>query len=247
MVVAGASSGIGAATAVALAGLGHPVALGARRTDSCGELAAKITAGGGEAVAHPLDVSDSDSVSAFADAVRRDLGDIEVLVSSAALLRPGRVHEVDSVDFAAELDVNVAGAHRLVRAFVPGMVARRRGDVVFVSSDVADQVRPYMSAYTSGKWAVEGLARSLRMELEGTGVRVAVVRPGPTMTGMGMDWSAEDTEMVLEGWSRFGLTRSSHFMKAHAVADVVASVVQMPRGTQIPLVEVQPEADLEEQ
>lgn len=244
VVVAGASSGIGEAAAVALAARGFPVALGARRVGELGRVVDTIRAAGGEAVAHALDVADDASVAAFAAAVTADLGEVEAVVCSAAHLRPGRVHQADTSAFGAEVNVNLLGTHRLIRAFVPDMVARRRGDVLLVSSDAADTVRPFMSAYATTKWAVEGLARSLRMELEGTGVRVSVVRPGPTMTGMGMDWSPEDTTMVLEGWSRFGLTRSDHFLKPQAVGDVVAYLVDLPRGTTIPLIEVNPEPAL---
>lgn len=246
VVVAGASSGIGAATAVALAALGHPVALGARRVEQCADLAAKINADGGTAVAHPLDTSATGSVADFTAAVTRDLGEVEALVCSAAVLRPGRIIETDPEQLAREVEVNLIGVHRLVRALVPGMVERQRGDVVLVSSDCADQVRPFMSSYATTKWGIEGFARSLRLEIEGSGVRVGVVRPGPTMTGMGMDWNADDTTMVLEGWSRLGLTRSGHFMKPEIVADVIASMVRMPRGAMLPLVEVQPEISLEE-
>lgn len=246
VVVAGASSGIGAATAAALAALGHPVALGARRLEQCADLAASLNADGGVAVAHPLDTSSTDSVAEFAAAVTRDLGEVEALVCSAAVLRPGRIIETDPEQLAREVEVNLIGVHRLVRALVPGMVERQRGDVVLVSSDCADQVRPFMSSYATTKWGIEGFARSLRLEIEGSGVRVGVVRPGPTMTGMGMDWNADDTTMVLEGWSRLGLTRSGHFMKPEIVADVIASMVRMPRGAMLPLVEVQPEISLEE-
>ncbi len=245
VVVAGASSGIGAATADALAALGHPVALGARRVETCAALAAKINAGGGTAVAHALDTASDDSVAEFVAAVEQDLGEVEALVCSAAVLRPGRIIETAPADFAREVDINVLGVHRLVRALVPGMVARRRGDVVLVSSDCADQVRPFMSSYATTKWGIEGFARSLRLETEGSGVRVGVVRPGPTMTGMGMDWDADNTTMVLEGWSRLGFTRSGHFMTPDVVADVIATMVRMPRGSMLPLVEVQPEIALE--
>jgi NADP-dependent 3-hydroxy acid dehydrogenase YdfG len=247
VVVAGASSGIGAATARSLAAAGHPVALGARREADLVTLRSEIEHAGGEAVAHRLDVGDGDSVVGFVEAVTRELGDIEAIVSSAAILRPGRLARVATDDFAQELNVNVLGVQRLVRALAPGMVERRRGDIVLVSSDVADTVRPYMSAYATTKWAIEGLARSLRLELEGTGVRVGVVRPGPTMTGMGADWSAEDTAMVLEGWGRLGLTRSGHFMEPRSVADLITVMVDQPRGVSIPLLEVSPEIEIREQ
>ena len=95
------------------------------------------------------------------------------------------------------LRVNLGGAHRLVRAFGPGMVERRRGDIVFVTSDVVAHPGPRMAAYVTSKWGLEGFVRALQMELEGTGVRATIVRPGPTLTGMGMDWDPEVTGEVL--------------------------------------------------
>lgn len=241
-VVTGASSGIGAATALALAAVGHPVALGARRTDRLEELATTIRQGGGEAVVAPLDLTEPDSVEAFAAAVQAGLGDVETVVSNAGAVAPGTVHEVSSERFARELDLAVLGAHRLVRAFVPGMVARRRGDLVVVSSDVAVRARPHMGAYAAGKWGLEGMAHALQMELEGTGVRCSIVRPGPTWSEMGADWDAELGAFVLEQWVRFGLARHPHFLKPQALADAIAYVVQAPRGVHVSLIEVNPEA-----
>lgn len=245
-VVSGASSGIGAAAALTLARAGHPVALGARRVERCVEIVEEIRKEGGEAVAHPLDVTDAGSVEAFAKAVTADLGDIEVLVSNAGKVGPGTIHEVSSERIAAELDLNIVGAHRLVRAFVPGMVARTRGDVVFVSSDVAVRARPFMAAYAASKWGLEGMAHAMQMELEGSGVRVSIVRPGPTWSEMGTDWDDEEAAAVLNGWIRFGLARHPHFLKPAALADAIATVVDAPRGVHLNLIEVNPEAPLEE-
>ena len=180
-VVAGASSGIGAETAQALAAAGHPVALGARRVDRCEELAAAIRADGGEAVAHVLDVADDASVADFAAKAAADLGDIEVVVSNAALIGPGSLLETTAERLRNEVDVNLLGPHRLIRAFVPGMVERQRGDIVFISSDVALRARPFMGGYSATKAGLEGLVASLQMELEGTGVRASIVRPGPDL------------------------------------------------------------------
>lgn len=245
-VVTGASSGIGAATALTLAAAGHPVALGARRTARLDEVVAQIRDSGGEAVAHPLDLTDADSVTAFAEAVTADLGEIEVVVSNAGAVAPGTTHEVDTERFAREIDLNLLGAHRLVRAFVPGMVERRRGDLVLVSSDVAVRARPNMSSYTAGKWGLEGMVQAMQMELEGTGVRASVVRPGPTWSEMGSDWSDEDAAHVLTQWVRFGHARHPHFLKPAAIADAIAMVVSAPRGTHLNLIEVSPEAPVEE-
>jgi NADP-dependent 3-hydroxy acid dehydrogenase YdfG len=245
-VVSGASAGIGAATAEALAAAGHPVALGARRVDKLDEVADRIRAAGGEACVAALDVTDPDSVKSFAETVQALLGPIEVLVSNAGSVHPGTLVELDPERVARELDLTVVGAHRLVRAFVPGMVERRRGDVVLVSSDVAVRARPFMGAYSAGKWGLEGLAQSLQMELEGTGVRASVVRPGSTWSEMGSDWDAEEGAFVLDQWVRWGHARHGHFLKPRAVADAITTVVSAPRGTHLSLVEVNPEAPVED-
>ena len=245
-VITGASSGIGAATALTLAAAGFPVALAARRTDRCQALAAQIRETGGEAVGYGLDLTDPAAVEGFARSVTADLGPIEVVVSNAGVVTPGVVHEVDSERFAREIDLNLLGAHRLVRAFVPDMVERRRGDLVFVSSDVAVQTRPFMSAYAASKWGLEGMAHAMQQELEGTGVRASIVRPGPTASEMGSDWDAEQGAQVIEQWVRFGLARHSHFLRPTAVAEAIATVVRAPRGVHLNLVEVSPEAPLED-
>ena len=244
-VVTGASSGIGAATALTLASAGFPVALGARRVDRCHEVADMIRNAGGEAVAHELDLTDADSVKAFAQDVVDDLGEIEVVISNAGAVAPGVTHQVDPERFSHELDLTVVGAHRLVHAFVPGMVARRRGDVVFVSSDVAVRARPFMASYTAGKWGLEGMVQAMQMELEGTGVRASVVRPGPTHSEMGSDWDDEAAADVLTQWVRFGHARHPHFLKPAALADAITTVVSAPRGVHLNLVEVTPEAPVE--
>jgi len=241
-VVTGASSGIGAATALTFAAAGYPVALGARRTDKCEELAARIREEGGEAIAVTLDLTEEASVDAFAMTVQDRLGDIETVVSNAGAVAPGAIHEVETERFAREIDLNLNGAHRVVRAFVPAMVERRRGDIVFVSSDVAVRARPFMSSYAAGKWGLEGMVHALQMELEGTGVRASIVRPGPTWSEMGADWDADEAATVLNHWVRFGLARHPHFLKPQALADAIAAVVAAPRGVHLNLVEVSPEA-----
>ncbi|WP_370289380.1 SDR family oxidoreductase [Nocardioides sp.] len=244
-VISGASSGIGAATAVALVAAGHPVGLGARRLDRLEELASTLRESGGEVVVAPLDVTDEESVAAFAAAMTAGLGDVETLVNNAGVTGPGTIHRVDSSRITDELDLNVVGAHRLVRAFVPAMVERQRGDVVFVSSDVAVRARPFMAGYAASKWGLEGLAHAMQMELEGTGVRASIVRPGPTWSEMGGDWDVDLAADVLNGWVRFGLARHSHFLKPTAIAEAIRYLVDQPRGVHVNLIEVNPEAPVE--
>jgi NAD(P)-dependent dehydrogenase (short-subunit alcohol dehydrogenase family) len=246
-VVTGASSGIGNATARILAAAGYPVVLGARRLAACEETAAAIRESGGEALALHLDLADGESVDQFAKAARDAFERVEILVSNAAQNVAGSVVDTDPDAFDRVLGVNVSGTHRLVRALVPAMTARRRGDVVFVTSDVVERPRPSMAAYVTSKWGLEGYVRSLQMELEGTGVRATIVRPGPTLTGMGMDWDPEVTAEVIEQWAAWGFARHSNFMRPAGVAEAIAAMVALPRGTHATVVELQPEAPIRDE
>src|SRR3546814_19428151 len=89
------------------------------------------------------------------------------------------------------------------------MVDRQRGDIVFVTSDVVRLPRTYMAAYVTSKNALEGLARAMQMELEGTGVRVGIVRPGPSAPAQGNAWPPEVVAAVLADWGRGGVMRTA--------------------------------------
>ncbi|WP_067686432.1 SDR family oxidoreductase [Nocardia jejuensis] len=240
--VSGASSGIGAATAEALAELGHPVVLGARHLEQCEALAAKIRDNGGEALAHSLDVTDTASVDRFVSAAEAAFGPTEILISSAGSLVFGLVHELTPEQFSEQVELHLVGPQRLAHRVLPGMIERRRGDFVFVSSDTATAPRPRSGAYPAAKAGVEALARQLCMELEGTGVRASVVRPGPTLTAMGTDTTAEIIGPVLEDWLAWGFARHPEMLRAANLASAIVAVVSAPRGAHIQLTEVQPEA-----
>lgn len=240
-VITGASAGIGAATAVALSEAGHPVVLGARRVERCEETAAQLREGGGEAYALPLDVTDPGSVADFAAAATEAVGTVEIVVSNAGDVRP-IAGSGDPVEFRRQIEVNLLGPQMVVHRFVPGMVERCRGDVVFVTSEVALDPRPHMAAYVASKAGLEGLARAMRMELEGSGVRVGIVRPGPSMTEQGSTWTAEEVGVALDAWRRWGLVRHDGYLRPSQVAAAVAAMVAAPRGSQLAVVEVQPEA-----
>lgn len=246
-IVTGASSGIGRATAQALAAAGHPVALGARRVQECEETAVAVRASGGEAVVHHLDVADGDSVKKFAAAAEEALGPIEVVVSGAGDIDAALIHEQDSDTFDQQVRIHLGGAQRLAAELVPGMVRRRRGDFVFLTSDVARAHRPRMGGYVPAKAGLEAMVRTMQMELEGTGVRTAIVRPGPTKTGMGMSWEDEVATAVLQDWMRWGLARHPYFLRPSDVAAAVAAVIGTPRGAALTMVEVEPEAPLREE
>lgn len=241
VLVAGASSGIGAATAEYLAAAGYPVALAARRVARLQELAEKITAAGGEAVAVPLDVTDEQSVIDCVAKAEADLGPIEVTIAGAGDLAIGLSYETTPAEWASQIDIHLVGAHRVYRAVIPGMIDRGRGDFVFIGSDVAVHPRPWSSAYVAAKFGVDGLAATAQLELEGTGVRASIIRPGQTITGMGMNLDAKQTEAMLNDWIKHGLARHNNFLSPDHLAQAIGAIVAMPRGAHMRVVEVEAE------
>jgi NAD(P)-dependent dehydrogenase (short-subunit alcohol dehydrogenase family) len=222
------------------------VALGARRQERLDEAAGEIRAGGGEAVALPLDLHDGASVTAFARQAEEELGPTEVLVSCAGDVQPGSTVGTPPDDFLRQLEVNLLGPQRLLHHLGAGMVERRRGDVVLVSSEAAQAPWPHVAAYVTAKTGLEALARTAAMELEGTGVRVGVVRPGRAATEQGAGWSGQDLVDLTAAWTRWGLLRHPGTLRGREVAAAVLAMVTMPRGTHISVVEVLPEAPVDE-
>ena len=243
VLVAGASAGIGAAIAKSLAA-SHPIAVAARRLERCEDVVSAIREAGGEAVAVTLDVTDSDSVEACAKAAEAALGPIEAVIVNAGGMSPGRTWELSTDVFAEDLNTNVLGAQRLVRAFVPAMIERQRGDIVFISSDVVPHPRPLLASYVAAKYGLEGFARVLQMELEGTGVRASVLRPGPTVSEIANTWEMDIAIEVAEVGAKFGQMRHWVQLNPDAIARSVAHIVDAPRGVHLPFVDVGPEAPL---
>src|SRR6202007_3005235 len=227
-IVAGASCGCGAATAVELAAHGFPVALGARRVEKCQEIVESIRANGGEAIALPLDVTDPDSVKGFVHQAIEQLGDIEVLVTGAGDTYFGRLHEIDTETFESQIQIHLIGANRLATAVLPGMVERRRGDLIFVGSDVALRQRPHMGAYGAAKAALMAMVNNFQMELEGTGVRPPIVPPARTKTSMGGSLPAEKIGPALEDWAKWGQARHDYFLRAADLERAITFVAATP-------------------
>lgn len=193
-------------------------------------------------MAIPLDVGDPASVAAFVKAATSELGDPDVVVSNAGEVRPGGAVETEPTQFAAEINVNLLGAQALLHCVVPPMIVRGHGDVVVVTSEVARYPRPFTAAYVVSKAGLEALADVMRMELEGTGVRVGIVRPGPTSTEQGTTWDEDEVDRIVSEWQKWGLLRHNGALRPGDVAAAVTAMVATPRGTNLALVEVQPQA-----
>lgn len=241
VIITGASSGIGAATAVEFARQGWSVALGARRVERLEEVAREAEAAGGNAFVHPLDVADPASLDAFCSAAQESLGAIDVLVNNAGQNLLAQIREASDEELRSDLEINLLGAMWMTRRILPGMLERRRGDVVFIGSDSARRPRPYQAAYSAAKAGLEAFARVLEMETEGSGVRSVLVRVGPTASEIGNGMHRERIHGALASWKYWGVLRHLHWMPAESVARAVVRTVSVPvEESYSPIVEVQP-------
>lgn len=242
-IVTGASSGIGRAIACAFGAESWKVAVGARRKDRLDEVAAEVETAGGEPFAHPLDVTDPRSIDDFFTAVEDGLGPVDTLVNNAGTSTPGRFHTIDDEALRREVDTNLLGPMLTSRRAITSLLARGNGgDLVFISSDATHHARPRMAAYSATKAGVELLARSLAMELEGSGIRSTIVRVGPTVTEFGSSWPVDEIQELMEYWPRYGLQRHGGVLAAEDVARAVVTAVTAPAGVHVDTIEVQPEA-----
>ncbi len=180
--VSGASSGIGAACAHAFARQGARLVLAARRTDRLDALRDELAADADVRVAG-LDVRDEGAVSAAVDALPDDWKSIEVLVNNAGLSRGlGPLHEGQLEDWNEMIDTNIKGLLHVDRAVIPLMVARGRGTVIHIGSIAGRQTYLGGNVYCATKHAVRALSDALRLDLLGSGVRVACIDPGMVQT-----------------------------------------------------------------
>ncbi len=180
VLITGASSGIGAACAAAFAKEGARLLLAARRLDRLQRLEPELRAAGAADVLFlALDVRDGAAVDRAIDALPASWKDVEIVVNNAGLSRGlDKSHEGSRDDWDEMIDTNVKGVLHVNRAVVPLLVARSRGTVIHVGSIAGRQVYPGGNVYCASKYALRALNEGLRLDLLGTGVRVATVDPG---------------------------------------------------------------------
>lgn len=178
-VVTGASSGIGAATAVRLAEAGYHVVLAARRAERIEALAERIKEGGGQAVAHRLDVTDRAAVDALAESLDR----CDVLIDNAGgALGADTVQDGDPAEWLTMYEVNVLGTLHVTQALLPKLIASGDGTIVVLSSTAGFVAYEGGGGYVAAKHGTHALAATLRLELCGQPVRVIEIAPGMVKT-----------------------------------------------------------------
>lgn len=187
-IVTGASSGIGAATALELGRRGARVVLAARRAERLEANARAIREEGGEALAIPTDLADATDVQLLVDHVIASFGQVDVLVNNAGAGWSTAVASSAPNSLVGLVEVNLLGAMVLTAAVLPGMLARRHGVIIFVGS-LSGRVA-MEPVYSATKYGIRGFSLGLRRQLAGTGVSVSLVSPGNIDTAMTTDVDA---------------------------------------------------------
>ncbi|MBD1999140.1 SDR family NAD(P)-dependent oxidoreductase [Leptolyngbya sp. FACHB-541] len=181
-IVTGASSGIGEATALALADVGATVAIAARRSDRLEALAKRILDQGGEVLSITADVSDEAQVKAMVQKTHAEYGRVDILVNNAGVMLLGMIDGANTEDWRRMININVLGLMYATHAVLPIMKAQGAGHIVNISSVAGRFANAGTGVYNATKWAVGAFSESLRKEVYQNNIRVTIIEPGLVAT-----------------------------------------------------------------
>ena len=221
--VTGASSGIGEATAFALAAQGARVALAARRRERLDALAARIAKAGGEALAVVADFADEVQAHRAAAEAEAHFGRVDILVNNAGVMYLEPVDSADLGRWRHMLELNVLGLIAATQAVLPGMRRRRDGHVVNVASTAGRLGSPNGAGYSATKFGVVGFSDALRKEVYQDNIRVTVIEPGVVETELREHIAHAPTQQALNAWAD-----SMRQLKGEDVADMIVFCVSQP-------------------
>jgi NADP-dependent 3-hydroxy acid dehydrogenase YdfG len=234
VLITGASSGIGAATARRLAASGHRLVIGARRTDRISAIAREIREADGEAVDAALDVTSLESMQSFVRAAVDAFGRVDVLVNNAGVMPLSFIDELRVAEWNRMIDVNLRGVLHGIAAALPLMRAQKSGHIINVASVSAHRVDPTAAVYCATKYAVRALTEGLRQENDL--IRATLVSPGLTRT--------ELTDGIANGQVRVAtramMDQSS--ISASAIAEAIAFAIHQPAEVDVNELIVRPTA-----
>jgi len=227
VLITGASSGIGEATARRLAALGHHVLAGARRVDRLATLGADVKY-------RQLDVTSLDSVRAFAAAAIEEYGRIDVLINNAGVMPLSPIADLRIAEWEQMIDVNLRGVLYGIAAVLPHMQQQQSGHIVNVSSVSGHRADPTAAVYAATKFGVAALSEGLRQEH--TDIRVTVISPGYTRTELTDHGGAPEVRAVVRQ------AADALAIPASAIADAITFAINQPPGVDVNELIVRPTA-----
>jgi NADP-dependent 3-hydroxy acid dehydrogenase YdfG len=234
ILITGASSGIGAATARHLASEGHRVVLGARRTERLVEIVAAIRAAGGTAECSTLDVTRLPSMQNFVAFAEDVYGPVDVIINNAGVMPLSKLDALKIDEWNQMIDVNIRGVLHGIAAVLPGMQARRSGQVINISSIGGHAVSPTAAVYCATKFAVSAISEGLRLEV-GADIRVTVISPGVTTSDLAESISDPVAREAMRGFRKDAIP-------AEAIARAISFAVAQPADVDVSEIIVRPTA-----
>ena len=234
VLITGASSGIGEATARLLAQKGMHVVLGARRTERLELLAAQIRAAGGSADFRALDVTDADDVQTFVLAAYKRYGRVDVMINNAGVMPLSRLDALKLKEWDRMIDVNVRGVLYGIAAALPLMQVQRSGQIINMASIGAYTVSPTAAVYCATKFAVAAITEGLRQEVGGD-IRVTLVSPGVTESELADSISDEQGRAEMKEFRKVAIGPD-------AIARAILFAIEQPADVDVSEIVVRPTA-----
>jgi NADP-dependent 3-hydroxy acid dehydrogenase YdfG len=233
VLVTGASSGIGEATALELSKAGHVVVVGARRTDRLESLVRDIEASGGIARAHRLDVTSRSDFAQVVSATLEEFGRIDVIVNNAGVMPLSPLNALKVDEWDQMVDVNIKGVLNGIAAVLPMMEARGSGHIVNVASIGAHRVSPTAAIYCATKYAVWAISDGLRQETDR--LRVTVISPGVVTSELADTISDEAARAAMKDYRSVAIEPA-------AIGRAIRYAIEQPEGVDVSEIVVRPTA-----
>ncbi len=227
VIITGASSGIGEATAKAMGKAGFNIVLAARSIEKLEKLKSKLNSEGIKAIAVKTDVVNREDVQALAKAAIEEFGSIDVLVNNAGLMPLSFMKNLHHEEWNEMIDVNIKGVLNGIEAVLPTMMKNKLGHIINLSSVAGVKVFPSSAVYSGTKWAVEAITEGLRLEMTNNfNIRTTVVRPGGTESNLKS--TITDSEVV----AMFASSKSEP-LKAEDIANAIVYAATQPENVSV--------------
>ncbi|MCH5720158.1 SDR family oxidoreductase [Niabella hibiscisoli] len=235
IIITGASSGIGLATAKLLAKQGAILSLAARRKEKLDQLVSEIVADGGRAIAFATDVSNRKEVSALSDQTLQSFGKIDVLFNNAGVMPISMLESLHYDEWEQMIDINVKGVLYGIGAVLPHFIAQQSGHFINVSSVAGHLVAPSSAVYSGTKFAVRAISEGLRQEVKPYNIRTTIISPGVTESELTHTITDEKVKPMIGQLAGMAIS-------ADSIARAVAYVIDQPQEVDVNEMIIRPTA-----